>query len=352
MGPIFVFYFILSFWDTIPKKIIVDVERINQLNVLEIAGKITAIPLKNFEFRNPGAEKVFLIKDKIYILQRYREEDKYVSHVVIFDNQGNNKGMLETKDPTSDNLVNILDMHYDNINNIILLIYSTGYGKFDENGKMLSFNKYTWNSGSSSILIPTMFIFKSKIFFEKATRENDESDISLVSTDLSFRVEKAISLPSLKTKLPGIIPALKMSAYNGDLYISLAKENKVYKFTNGTLSPIMNIVIKGGVPANSEIHSTFSGKYLKIGYWSNRIEHDFLYDIWRNIFYNLRYIHDQNMVYSSGIKDDYFNTGYLKFNPTNLDDCIYFLKTAGEIKGSKLYDPKQPNTILFLVKLK
>jgi hypothetical protein len=336
-------------------KIVIDINKTDQLNLSEIAEKVSVIPLKISVFRNPDAAKVYLINEYIFILQRYQEEGTLCSDFSIFDLAGNIKRTLEVKDPESNELLIITDMQYDDTNKSIFLVFSSGYGICDNTGNLISYHKYNWANGDNYILTPFMFIFKEQLWFEEISRTNKAININLVHTDLNFQKKEIIkNLRSYPPDYKGVLPVLNLSARNNELYVSFKTDNLIYKVNEGALLPVYKFEVKDRSASKPEItpDQKMFGKYIINRYWYNFIEYDFIYNSESNESYNIKYLHNQDMVNISGIKDDKYNTGYFKFNPTNQKDYIYFLKNPTELKGSKLNDPKQSHPILFLVKLK
>lgn len=355
MKTMFLFYLCISLLDTMPKKVVIEMAKIDQVNVSEISDQITVVRLKNIELKNPGSEKIFLINEKIFIFQRYMEEGKFCSYVYRFDNDGNYKGKLDTKDPATNEELIILDMLYDDNSNFIFLVFSKGYGEFDLNGNRVSYNNYNWQDDNRAILTPFMFIFKGQLWFEEIARNKESKDIRLVHTDLSFQSKEILKrLKSYPSDYKGVLPSINLSSCNNELYVSFNTDNIIYSVNKGALSPVFKFEVKNRSASESAItlNQKMVGKYVKNGYWNNSIEYDFLYNTEINKSYNIKYLRDQDMVYVSGIKDDKYNTGYFKFNPTNQEDYIYFIKNPAQLKESILYDPKQSDPMLFLVKLK
>ena len=334
MRVILALVILVLFQKNLPEKLFVDVSKTDQINASEIVDNIITVPLKDIDIKNIGAEKVFLINDYIFILQRFKEKEIYSSHVIMFDIKGNYKGKLETRDLSSKEQLNIIDMLYDDINNSILRVYSNGYGKFDSSGKLLSYNKYNWKEKGSNILTPFMFIFKGQIWFEEISKNNDAVSLKLIHANLNFQGKEIIkTLKSYPSTFTGVFPNLSLSSNKNELFVSFTTDNIIYKVDKGLLTPVFELEIKGGSKSVPDVMSKqeLIGKYIKDGYWSSGIEYDFLYNTENRKSYNIKYNRNSDGVYISGITDDYYNTGYFKFNPTNRADYIYFIKNFNVI---------------------
>lgn len=353
---IFILIFLgISISEIVPEKIVIDLNRVDKLSLSEIEEKTTVVSLNDIEIKNPDAVKVFLIDENIFILQRYQEDGIHYSNVSRFDLSGNFKGLLETKDPASGESLNITDMYYNNADKSIFLIFQSGYGFFDKSGNYISYHKIKWQDSNNAILHPFMLIFNKQIWFEEISRSNRGINVNFVHTDLNFKSKETVKLlKSYKSDFTGILPKISLSSLNNELYVSFYSDNVIYRVTQKELTPVIRFEIKDPSLSKTEVvlSQQMVGRHVKNGYWINSTEYDFLYNTESKKSYNIKYLHNSDMVYTSGIKDDIYNTGYFKFNLTNSEDYIYFFKFPAELKSSKLNNPKQTNTILFLVKLK
>ncbi len=345
----------ISVFEILPESIVIDLNREDKLNLSDIEEKTTVVSLTDIEIKNPGAAKVFLIDENIFILQRFQEYGVHYSNVSRFDLSGNFKGLLVTKDPETGESLNITEMYYNNTDKSVFLVFSSGYGIYDKSGNFISYHKFKWANGDNYILASDMLIFKGQIWFEEITRNTKSINVNFVHADLHFQNKETVKqLASFNSDYKGELPSLYLSTQSNELYVSFQSDNVIYRVNQRELTPFIRFEFKDRSMIKSEItlNQKMVGKYVKNGYWHNFTEYDFLYDKENRKSYNIKYLHNSDMIFTSGITDDIYNTGYFKFNPTNREDYIYFLKNRAELKDSKLFDPKKSGQILFLVKLK
>lgn len=353
MKTIFIIILIISLLSGSVDKKIIDVRRIDHLNVSELAEKIISVPLNIENFKNLGLVDVYMINENLFIFQKYQIDGIPYSHVFRCDNSGNFKGELIVNDPVSNEPLRINDMHYDEVNKWVVLSYSDGYGVFDSDGKLLNYRAK----------VQSKYIFKEHFWYIGHSVKNGLADYSLVRMDLSGKKKDTIS--AIKVEFPsalkntgiGIYATQSFSVHEGELYISFGIDNTINKVVQNSIHPIYTFEFKNRPLSSTDKiiqapNLSMVGKYIQVRYFYNSIEYDFFYDRATSKSYNIKYIRDENLVYASGIKDDYFNTGFFRFNPTNREDYIFFFKTPEELVKSKLYNSFQQKPMIFLVKLK
>jgi len=71
MKTILVLLLISLFQSTFPTKLVLNTAKTDQLNVSEIADKITAVTLKDIVIKNLGAKKVFLITTRTMVVKLF-----------------------------------------------------------------------------------------------------------------------------------------------------------------------------------------------------------------------------------------------------------------------------------------
>ena len=179
-----------------PVKLIIDSSKNNPPNLSEISDKCIAINLKISNFKPLGIEKVYMIKNNVYILQRYQEEGIPYSHVFVCDTLGNLKRELVMVDPISKATINIIDMQYDIVNERIYLSYSDGYRAFDNDGKLI-----LQKAKPKTEIDNYSFIHNEQFWWVEYSNKNGKANYSLVKTDLNGRDQdtvfsKNIDLPT------------------------------------------------------------------------------------------------------------------------------------------------------------
>ena len=343
----------LMFWvATTPVRLTIDASRINPPNLSDISYRCTAIHLKISNFNPLGIEKVYIIKNNLYILQRYQESSIHYSHVFVCDTLGNLKRELIAVDPISKETMQIIDMQYDMINHRIYLLYSDGYRTFDSDGKLVQ-QKTKIKTESN---FKYVFIYNEQFWSVENSFSKGEANYSLVHTDLNGLskdtvISKNFNLPSfLVEKGIAIYASPSFSIYNKKLFVSLGIDNTIYSINQSSLVPEYKFEIKGSTSSSSI--DMFGGqkqiilsRFIKYGYRLNGISYDFLYDMENKKSYNIKYILDHNECIL-GIKDDVFKTGFFKLNPTNDENYVFFFKKPDKTNNN-LSSPT-----IFLVKLK
>lgn len=340
---------LLTFWVTsAPVRLIIDASRDNPPNLSEISDRCITINLKISNFNPLGIEKVYYIKNDVYILQRYQEDGNHYSHVFICDTLGNLKRELIARDPISKATINIIDMQYDMINQRIYLSYSDGYRAFDSNGKLIlqiakTENKFDFYS----------FIHNDQFWSVEHSSKNGKANYSLIHTDLrgghkDTVFSKNIDLPSSSNGV-GIFAMPSFSINTNKLFVSLGIDNTIYKVDKDVITPSYKIEFKNSAPTSFELFGApkqiILGHYIKYGYRLKMVSYDFLYGTKNGKSYNIKYLRKNNECIL-GIKDDVFNTGFFELNPTNDENYVFFFKNA--YKANK--NLSAPT--IFLVKLK
>lgn len=327
--------------------IVIDANRLDQLNISEIAQKVIAIPVKISNFKSIGIEKIFLVDENLFILQRYLDQGTriIISHVYRFDISGNYGGELVAIDPVSKNPIEIIDIQYDDTNKCIIISYSDGYRVFDHNGKLLTY--------CNGIQSQYKFLFKGHFWSVDHSFANGYADYSLVYSDLNGQNKDTIR--RLKIKSIGFNTFPDFSIHNNELYFSFGVDNSIYKVNKLLLLPAYNFVFKNRPFQSTDVfgapHQLVFSHFIKFGYRIGFVPYDFLFDTNSRKSYNIRYQIDHNEIIS-GIKDDIYFTGYFDIKPTNIEDYIYFFKKSENLIGSKISETEKKYPTIFLVKLK
>lgn len=337
----------------VPNTIIIDVTRSDKLSLSEITEKVTPIPLKGHSITPKGIQKVFIIEGNIYVLQRYKELEISYSHLFKYNISGNYKGEIEVKDPASKEKIEILDMQYDDMNKRIFLLGLDGYGIFDNAGNFLSYSKRARTEFE--------FLFKKHFWSVAYSHKNGIGDYSLVHTDLDGQNKDTIK--SIKYKFPAFLVNNKVflfaaphfSVLKNELYVSFGIDNTIYKVDQQSLTPVHRLEFKNRPPSDTDILLTpgqlIFSRYVKCGYFMKGSSYYLLYDKKNGKSYNIKYAQENNKQ-PAGIEDDIFHTGYLNIVPTNVEDYVFFFRKREDLKGNKMFDPKNIDPTIFLVKLK
>lgn len=349
MKLLLLFYLIIPFLDTIPKKIIINPNQVDKINATDFADTILAIHLKISETRLKSVDKVYLAGQNIFILGILKENDIIDSYVFRFDLSGNFKGQIGEKDQISKKFQRIFDMKYDETDEHIYLAYSDGYRVYNPQGELLSFYKGNGNLAGSRA--PREFIFHNQIWGTEYSTENGDPRMNLVCSDL--KGEKTAIIKSFDNGGSKIFSLGSFSIQNNQLYYSSGMDNILCRVAQDKLYSKFKTEIKDVSISNSHLNLTqvLIGSFLKTGYWYKGISCDQLYNIKTNKSFNIRYNY-QNKILISGVNDNFYNTGFFSINPTNRENCLYFIRQPEEIKKSKLFDQELSNPVLFLVKLK
>jgi hypothetical protein len=337
----------------IPEKIVIDINKSDNLDVSKIAEKIIVVPLKKDGIIPIGIVSINLIGNNLYVFQRYKEKESTTiqTNVNIFDLSGNYKGELIVKDPLSEKPLEIINMQCDEYNNRLFLSYRDGYRVFDSDGNFLYFKE--------KVLLK--FFYKGLFWSVENSHKGEIADYSLVTTDLDgFKKD---TVKSIKTKLPsnlveaGVIPYTlpSFSIHSGELYISFGIDNTIYHVNQKTLIPVYRFEFKNRPRSEYDIFGAPSqlifGRYIKYGIRINGKQGDAFYDIKDKKSLYIKYLGNPNDL-DSGINDDINNTGYFQINLTNNENYIYFVKGKHAFKGGEINEKNKLNVVVFLVKLK
>jgi len=346
-----IFFILLSLSIQSSEKIVIDVNKSDNLNLSTIAGNIVIVPLKKDNIISVGIQKIFLMDRNVYVFQRYKEKESEIMHsnVYIFDLSGNYKAELVAKDPNSKKPPDITDMLCDESNNRVFLSYDDGYRVFDNNGNFLFFKKN----------VQLKFPFKNLFWSVEHSNKGDIGYYNLVTTDLNGL--KKDTVKTVKTKLTSsVVRAFTMpsfSIHEGELYISFGFDNTIYHIKQKTLTPAYSFEFKNRPVSQYDVFGAPSqlvfSRFVKYGIKINGVQGDVLFDTRDNKSLFIKYSGAQNEL-DSGVHDDIYNTGYFKLNLTNKEDYIYFFREKDQIKTgelNKLYDSKT-SLMVFLVKLK
>lgn len=262
------------------ERIIVDLNKTENLNLSNIAQRVVPIHLDKETIFMGGIAKIYLLGNNIYVFQRYKEKGSMTTHTNVFrfDFSGNYKGELVVMEPLTGKPLEIIDMQSDENNNRLFLSYHNGYRVFDCDGNFLSYKEQ----------VALKFIYKGLFWYVENSHRGNIADYSLVTTDLNGL--KKDTVKSVKALLPmnlvnaGVIPfALpSFSIHDGELYISYGIDNTIYHVNQETLIPIYKIEFKNRLRSEYDLFGAPSqlvfNKYVKYGIRVNGIQGDVLFD--------------------------------------------------------------------------
>ncbi|HPF02983.1 MAG TPA: 6-bladed beta-propeller [Bacteroidales bacterium] len=336
-----------------PKKIIIDVERQDRLKISELADTVIAICLKTDEFVFHNIDKVFLADNNILLFELYQENGFVYSRVMKFDFSGNYLGQIGERDLKSKEFLRIYDMKYDNTTGVIYLVYQDGNRAYEKNGQLLTF--YNANGRKPGVRAVQEYIYRNQIWGTTYSHKDGITSNNFICMDLNGKNQVLLKNFISETNMSSsaVFYLANLSTYKNELFISVGLDRTLYMVNQKKLVPTYSIEFKN-LPASSinlGLNQLMTGKYFRNNYWIGNDSFDFLYNIETGKSYNIKY-HYQNNELTSGLEDDFYNTGFLSINQTNREDYFYFIKQPSVIEGSELSKPEKKNPIIFLVKLR
>lgn len=357
MNIFFLIFFIEALILESPKNIVIDVTKVDRLKLSEIAEYNKVIPLSSGNIKLNSISKILLVEDKIFLKDNFQIDGMPNSRVLQFDLEGNYLNQIGIKEPGENAFMKISAMEYNETNNTIFLYYLDGYGEFDINGKLLTF--YKKNTLIEKSFPTDKYIFQGKFWSTEYSYNNGIKDYSLVQMD--FGGQKKDTVKSLKYKLlkgesERSFSLLGFSIHCNELYVSTKNDNTIYKVKNNTLHPTYKFEFKNYNPSFSEKGLSFSpliiDHYLYYSYFIKAGRYDFIYDLERDVSYNIKILSNQHGLQVSGIEDDLLGSGFFSIKRTNKEEFIYFIKNQKEVPKNNFKYLKKADKIVFLVKLK
>ena len=332
-----------------PIIIQIDASKEDNLNLSQISENIIPIPLALEALKERAIENVFIINGNIFILQRYQENGDHYSDVFMFDFFGNYIRRLNLKNTKKDPDPNILGMYFNDADETIMLIYSSGYGIFNKTGNLLNYRNQSWIDNTKLILYKNLTYYNGELWYQGILRSDNNMSIRLINADISFRSKNAILYDKpIPPESDGFIPELDFSTYNNELYFFSQLDNTIYKIEQDAINPKYIIDIKGLKSPIVRLNTFFFDRYIRCNYLNSGSEYEIIFDLISKSSFNIKYQRDQKGFYTSGIRDDINNTGYLKIFPTNLNEYAYFIKNHEEIKENVT---NKGEVFLYLIKL-
>jgi hypothetical protein len=347
------------FFQNQPKRLIIDISQVYQLELSSIATKVIPIPLKTSKFSFTNIEKVFLINDNIiYVLNISEINGTLFSQVLKFDLGGNLLAQIGEKDQKSHEFLRVYDMKFDKVTSLLHLVYSDCNRVYDVDGNLK--NLYKREDKSPGFRTVHEIVHKGKIWRSEIYYRDGLAFYDIVQSDLNGQnlnklktFKFKISRSDLKSGTERY-DRVHFSIHENEMYLSCGVDNTIYKIINNKLIPEYIVEFRNQAQPTDYFYSASKqviiGRYIINEYTYNWMQYDFIYDCETSKTYNMKF-HPKIGIISSGIIDDLFYTGSFDLNQTNLEDYIYFTKKTEEIRGINIYDPKQAKTIIFLVKL-
>ena len=124
------------FFQNQPKRLIIDIAQVYQLELSSIAIKVIPILLKTRKYSFTNIEKVFLINDNIYVLNTSEINGTLFSQVLKFDLGGNLVAQIGEKDQNSHEFLRVYDMKFDKGTSLLHLVYSDCNRAYDVDGNV------------------------------------------------------------------------------------------------------------------------------------------------------------------------------------------------------------------------
>ncbi len=103
------------FFQNQPKRIIIDISQVYQLELSSISTKVIPVPLKTGKFSYTNIEKVFFLNNNIYVLINSDTTGSQFSRVLRFDPGGNLQSQIGERDQKSNEFLRVYDMKFDNV---------------------------------------------------------------------------------------------------------------------------------------------------------------------------------------------------------------------------------------------
>jgi hypothetical protein len=346
------------FFQNQPKRVIIDISQVYQMELSSISHKVIPIPLKTSKFSFTNIEKVFLINDNIYVLNISEKNGILLSQVLKFDLGGNFQKQIGEKDKKSHEFLRVYDMKFDKGTYLFHLVYSDCNRVYDVDGNLK--DVYKREDKSPEVRKFQESVHKGKILRAEINYSDGLASYDIVQSDLNGQNVNKIKTLKFKISYRDLNLRIKshnlihFSIHENEVYLSCGIDNTIYKIINNKLIPEYIVEFRNQARPTDFFYKaskqTLIGRYILNEYTHNWMQYDFIYDCITSMTYSMKFHPDLGIV-NPGIIDNLFNTGYFDLNQTNLEDYIYFIKKTEEIRGIKIYDPKQANTIIFLVKL-
>jgi len=347
------------FFQNQPKRLIIDISQVYQLELSSIASKVIPIPLKTSRFPFTNIEKVFFLNDNIYVLNNSDTKGSLYSQVLKFDLGGNLQTQIGEKERKSNEFLRVYDMKFDKGTNLLHLVYSDCNRVYDAVGnlkdlykredKSPGFRKLQEIIHKGKIWRAEKYSNDSVVYYDIIESDLNGKNVSKIKT-LNFKISQHDSNLGIESN-----HLVHFSIHENEVYLSCGIDNTIYKIINNKLIPEYVIEFKNQAQPTDHIYRASKqiiiGRYILNEYINNYMQYDFIYDCITDMTYSMKF-HPEIGIVNPGIIDNLFNTGYFDLNQTNTEDYIYFIKKTEEIRGINTYDPKQANIIIFLVKLK
>lgn len=347
------------FFQNQPKRLIIDISQVYQLELSSISNKVIPIPLKTTKISFPNIEKVFLINDNIYVLNTSEINGTLFSQVLKFDLGGDLLTQIGEKDQKSHEFLRVYDMKFDKGTSLLHLVYSDCNRVYDVDGNLKDVFKREDKSPEFrkfQEIVHKGKIWRAEIYYSDGLVSYDivQSDLNGQNVNKIKTLRFKISQRDLNLGI-GSNHLVHFSIHENEVYLSCGIDNTIYKIINNKLIPEYIVEFRNQAHPTDYIYRASKqiiiGRYILNEYTNNWMQYDFIYDCITDMTYSMKF-HPEIGIVSPGIIDDLFYTGYFDLNQTNIEDYIYFIKKTEEIRGINIYNPKQANTIIFIVKLK
>jgi hypothetical protein len=303
------------------KVINIDTENTDALNLSEIAEKVTPITLEN-DLQIFG---VFLTNDYLFVASfssvfQYDISGKFIREIKYGGHTGNITG-----DTTKKELY-------------IPISKDNQIKSYDFSGKLKK--TYILKNKSNNC-----FFYKNQLWIHSYDHPREKSKADHILSNLILETgEETLHSFILhqqfgENQTAWLMANGQFSIHDNAVNFSLATDSVLYKFQEREAKPVEQWHIK---PFASTLKdrgfgkSGFIGKYLFINYSRGNKEYLYLEDTKNGKKYHVK-IKFEDSIFTDGIKDDLFNTGYVNIDHTlNQEGYFYFTKKANETPMTKI----------------
>ncbi len=331
----------------------VDASKNDNLKLSDLSSNTKVIPLET----NTKSEffyivKVALTNNYIFILAGDEESKGFPVRVFKYDWQGHFVSQVGLKNNKTKDYEPYKDMLCDEKSGMLFLKNKNNWQVFHLDGsfiKTITMKDENFHS----------YFYQNNLWTITTSFTNGKNQYNLSSISLDGKITPVSSFDDYNPEYIAkagvqVFSTPSFSVHNNKLYISFGCNNslnvieglklkKEYQYSLENCEQLETDRYLGG-------EQGFIGDYLILGYAVKANVSDYIVNTKTNQKFNVKYRTTQGK-FTSGIKDDIYQTGYFSINRTNRNNCFFFVKNTSEVGTLVERQKTSINSVLFVVQL-